>query len=478
MRLKGSLAAVGAALALAAPAGAAGTFDSNDAQLNAIWAASVKTATGMLAPGGQLLDAYDRPCPTPLGEQVILDGVVRDRCPYIGDESVIDAVFDTADPHFDVQRNMLAWFAQAQHANGAIPASPAGRVLFDYNAYWLMVLHRYVLYSGDVAFAKSIWPNVTSLVNEWYRDHVGPDGLLWNTELQGMDYAFIQRQGPEVSYYNAQAVVGLRDAADLARWVGSGEAGTWDGMANAIATASQRFWDPAVGAFTDTLTDRTTHPQDGNAFAVLANVGTLDEQKAALAYTARYAHSWGNGMADTEVWDTPAWGRFAELRSYPFIAYYEVLARYAIGDEAGAMDELRREWGYMLANGPQSTFWETIGPYGGGPVAQWQSWDAGWSAGAGPVLTEQVLGVRPTSPGFATFTITPHPSGLQWAKGAVPTPDGEITVSWTVTNGKLALSVTAPPGERWENQPAQAAPANSSAAPELVSENGMWWPTA
>jgi hypothetical protein len=471
MSLKRWVAAVGAALALASPAGA-GTFESNDAQLNAIWAASVKTATDMLAPGGQLLDVYDRPCPTPLGEQVILDGVARDRCPYIGDESVIDAVFDTVDPHFDVQRNMLAWFVGGQHADGAIPASPAGWVLFDYNAYWLMVLHRYVLYSGDIGFARTLWPRVMRLVNGWYRGRVGPDGLLWSNDLQGLDYAFIPRHGDQVAYFNTQAVVALREAAELARWVGSDEATGWDEMADEIAVASERFWDPAVGAFTDTLTDRTTHPQDGNAFAVLAGVGTLDEQKSALAYTAGFAHSWGNGMADTEVWDTPAWGRFAKLRSYPFMAYYDVLARYAIGDEAGAIDELRREWGYMLANGPQSTFWETIGPYGGGPVAQWQSWDAGWSAGAGPVLTEEVLGVRPTSPGFATFTVTPHPSGLEWAKGDVPTPNGEITVSWTITDEKLALNVTAPPGERWENQPTRTAAASATVAPELVSEHG------
>ena len=41
----------------------------------------------------------------------------------------------------------------------------------------------------------------------------------------------------------------------------------------------------------------------------------------------------------SETWDSPAWGRFAELRSYPFIAYFEVLARYAIGDDANAIDE-------------------------------------------------------------------------------------------------------------------------------------------
>ena len=100
----------------------------------------------------------------------------------------------------------------------------------------------------------------------------------------------------------------------------------------------------------------------------------------------------------------------------------------------------------MLTAGPKTTFWETIGAYGGGPVAQWPSWDAGWSAGGGPLLTEQVLGIQPTAPGFDSFTVTPHPSGILWANGTVSTPRGNITVSWSVTAGKLTLSVTAPPG--------------------------------
>ena len=52
----------------------------------------------------------------------------------------------------------------------------------------------------------------------------------------------------------------------------------------------------------------------------------------------------------------------ADLRVYPFISYYELLARYQIGLDDSAITLIRREWGYMLANGPRSTMWETIGP--------------------------------------------------------------------------------------------------------------------
>jgi len=104
----------------------------------------------------------------------------------------------------------------------------------------------------------------------------------------------------------------------------------------------------------------------------------------------------------------------------------------------------------MLAHGPKSTMWETIGPGGGAPV-NIPSWDAGWSSGAAPALTEYVLGVKPTSPGFKTFTVTPHTGNLKWAKGDVPTPRGLIHVSWKRQGKKkIALEVEAPQGTIWQ----------------------------
>jgi hypothetical protein len=59
-----------------------------------------------------------------------------------------------------------------------------------------------------------------------------------------------------------------------------------------------------------------------------------------------------------------------------------------------------------------------------------------------------VLGVQPTSPGFATFTVKPHTETLTSASGTVPTPRGDISVSWKSVLGKVAVTVKAPPGTK------------------------------
>jgi hypothetical protein len=132
------------------------------------------------------------------------------------------------------------------------------------------------------------------------------------------------------------------------------------------------------------------------------------------------------------------------------MSYFEVVARLQAGLDTSALDLLRREWGYMVKNGPGTT-WETIGPYGSAPLGG--SWAHGWSSGAAPALTAYVLGVRPTGPGFSTFVVEPHPGDLAWARGVVPTPHGDIRVSWRMEAGRPAITVEAPRGTRWTNPP-------------------------
>jgi len=55
-----------------------------------------------------------------------------------------------------------------------------------------------------------------------------------------------------------------------------------------------------------------------------------------------------------------------------------------------------------------------------------------------------VLGVVPTAPGFARVRIRPHACGLKWARGAVPTPRGIITVAWKRVNGRMELEYDVP----------------------------------
>jgi hypothetical protein len=77
-------------------------------------------------------------------------------------------------------------------------------------------------------------------------------------------------------------------------------------------------------------------------------------------------------------------------------------------------------------------------------IGQFTSLAHGWAAAPTIALTTDTLGVTPTSGGFATFDVAPHPGDLAWAQGAVPTPRGTIDTSWRVEGGGMTLNVRVP----------------------------------
>jgi hypothetical protein len=440
-------------VALAAPsaAPAAGSFLSSDGLLNTIWQQSVKTARMMVSPPANLLPA----CDVPKDRPVILDGVVRDRCQFTGDIAVTGKTLYAADGAAQSPvRGALFVFAAHQHADGLVPSIPAAgdqHRLADYTAYWIEDVHDYVLYSGDLAAARALMPHVVRALDGWYPRQL-ENGLVANG-LGAADYALIDRRDVLVAYYNALYVRALDLGASVARWAGQERAARrWNDRAARLRPVVRKaFWHPAAGAFKDTVSGPLLHSQDANAFAVLSGVATRRQALSAFRYLDGHTlYGYGNSIADADVWDSPVWGIQASRRVYPFMAFFETVARFRTGLDNSALDLIRRVWGYMVKNGPGTT-WETIGPYGSAPLGG--SWAHGWSSGAAPALTAYVLGVRPTSPGFRTFVVEPHPGGLPWARGVVPTPHGDLAVSWRSQGGKLAVTVDAPPGTQWENRP-------------------------
>jgi hypothetical protein len=69
-----------------------------------------------------------------------------------------------------------------------------------------------------------------------------------------------------------------------------------------------------------------------------------------------------------------------------------------------------------------------------------------WSAGATATLTERVLGIRYTDPLYTYFDAVPHPGDLTWARGSVPTPNGDIVMSWERDSRTFDMALTVPPG--------------------------------
>ena len=147
-------------------------------------------------------------------------------------------------------------------------------------------------------------------------------------------------------------------------------------------------------------------------------------------------------------------------RVYAFTSFLDIQARFLNGQAVSAVDEIKRLYGWMASHDPGTTDWEGIGADGSLFLGALTSAAHGWSTGVVPALTNYVLGAIPTGPGFSTWTVQPHPGGVTWALGQVPTPHGPLGVSWSIGSaGAFTMTVIGPRGTGGE----VAVPAQGSA---------------
>jgi hypothetical protein len=435
-----------------------GHFLSNDDLVNRIWYGSAYTlhmATFPFTQGGPLY---------------VTDGAKRDRAIWFGDLTAELPVgfYSTAAAARGFMRDTLTLIRCNQGSDGYIssgifgspspcldntpaPALPAcSNTAVDvlplglYDAMDVIDARQYELYSGDEALVRRLIPNLRAAL-EWMNCHLsnglytaGAGELNWHV----FDVAYGADTNTNAWYYWA-----LRTMADFERRIGDGSAAAakWDARADALRAAMlAQLWDPAAGAFRlNTADPNDNHPQDGNVMAVLAGVVTGSQAQQALDYV--HEHLWSIfGTLDGELTDDPWMSQIVS----PFIGTYELLTRFANSDGADAITLLRREWGHMIQTDPASTTWEKIGTDGYMPTQinngvgygifppqtligpGEQSAAHGWSTGALRALSQKVLGLEPTGPGWSTWQVAPQPVDLRWAQGQVGTPAGPLVSRW------------------------------------------------
>ncbi len=312
---------------------------------------------------------------------------------------------------------------------------------------WSTRVREQYLFTGRKQLLEELYPSVRKQI-DWFEVHRDEMGLLrdlpyWNfwdwtpTDMRGANFTT-----------NTLYIKALEDGAYLADELGNKkeDAARWRRIADEVKTVSRKlFWNEEKGRFEDShykgkLTGVAS--EVGNANALLYGIATKEQ-------TARI----GKAFVDKNQ---------ALVETSPLYAGYVFDGLMEAGFTETALQMIRKRYAPMINATDNPTIWEGWFPFTGQQPfadneASFRIRDQIRPFGVrslvhtggiltGFILTTQILGVKPTAPGFSGFTIYPHTGDLTSARGLVPTPKGDIKVDWKKDTGAFTIYAEIPAG--------------------------------
>lgn len=339
-----------------------------------------------------------------------------------------------------VARNSLELFAEDPRYPGLVrsqyPSAWDSRIPL-WSFHWIMACRDYYWHTGDVDFVKTVFSKIASGIEEAL-GMVNADGLF---EWRDADvWHFVEwghgRDDDHAIVGGEQA--GLAGALEAAEYLGALAGGRtklrqWrSARQNLIHAVNRRMWDRRRDAYVDSI------HEDGSRSAVCSQVT--------------------NAMMAIYGVGNPAWTRRLARRLHagdsrllrygsPCGVYYVLELFDKLGMVEDIFNIVRHRWGEMVLEGDTTT-WEHFGEFGhaGFPT---RSRCHPFASYVSKYLVKYLLGIEALAPAFAGIRIQPRPpKGIDFCRGAIPTPHGLIRVGWERAAGKIRLGREVPKGIR------------------------------
>ncbi|PYH99891.1 alpha-L-rhamnosidase A precursor [Aspergillus ellipticus CBS 707.79] len=380
------------------------------------------------------------------GSSTLVDGAKRDRLVWPGDMSIALESVAVSTGDLNSVRTALESLFALQKANGRLPYagkpfSDMDIVSFTYHLHSLIGASSLYQYTGDRAWLSRYWGQYKKGV-EWALASVDDTGLANITA--SADWL---RSGMGAHNIEANAILYyvLKDAISLAQTFNDySNVKNWSTTAAGIKTAANSLlWDDHKGLYFDNETT-TLHPQDGNSWAVKANLTLSCNQSDSIS--SALASRWGPyGAPAPEAGSTVS----------PFIGGFELQAHYLANQPDRALELLRLQWGFMLDDPrmTNSTFIEGYSTDGSLVYAPYRntprvSHAHGWSTGPTSALTSYAAGLHLTGPAGVTWLFKPQPGSLTQVEAGFMTQLGffETAFRRSTAGSYQELTFTAPNG--------------------------------
>ncbi len=325
--------------------------------------------------------------------------------------------------HFSMEFNKLM-FPDREQTH--FIRSKTGGDLHDFPFLTLEQLRWYVDYTGDIEFAKKLYPGYKymcdQVIEEWD-----------NNKLIDHRYAFIEwtkiNRNATLTTMQSLFARSFENIAYLAEKLGKNKDNKrYQKLASKIRKITkEKCWDNNKKAFRDGFDKgkaiESWYPIS-SAWPVIFDVTSKDQNIALENHFRETLDDLGDNYSD--------------LLLTPYGGFYVLGALYQIGYADIAEKFIRRYWSPMILRHNDTT-WEYFGDNGGqGTLSH------AWSGGPTYYFSTEILGVQLGFPEPITYdkvVISPQATeNISWAKGKVPHPTGLVEVDWQVKGGKLLLN--------------------------------------
>lgn len=299
---------------------------------------------------------------------------------------------------------------------------------------WAIACYEHVQYTDDAGFAELVFPALKKQAETLRAKYTDARGLFSIKAWNMLDWAAMDTPGEGVvSHQNMWAVLAYERSADLADSVGqAADATAWRLWASELRAAiNTHLWDEETQAYVDCLRP------DGTA-------KVFSQQTQVVAYLCEVVPEARVPIVEKYLVDVPdGWVQVGS----PFMMAFVLESLAKSGDYTSLINLIRSGWGLMVIN-DATTCWETF-PRWNDPSSKWftRSHCHAWSAAPLFSLAQSILGVQPLEPGFKRFKLRPHLEDLDWVRGTVPTPSGNILVECTKDDdGNIHVEFRVPKG--------------------------------
>lgn len=311
----------------------------------------------------------------------------------------------------------------------------------SYPLYWVLSLVDYYRYTGDSSFFREYTGNADKKLERAYRhyDTLPSLGFMGWDERLGAGFEHPDAPEAQETYRMLCIHVWRKMAAAVLATGDTTLATKYEGYA--VSKSRELFNADERAAASGIISSESAPVSGAFSFGIHAVSEAVNADLLQDPVVAARAKKW---FAD----------RLNRLSYSPFNQYFIIQAMASAGRYKEALRTIKDQWGGQLRYGGTSFFevyrpsWNTILQKNDPPPNNqcgYTSLAHPWGAGVTKWLSENILGIRPSIPGFKNFVILPHLDGhLTWVRGEMPTPSGIISASFDSRSGINRFFI--PPG--------------------------------